>query len=102
MFRTTAPKFAALAFLSAVAVPSLSASPPPVHFRAELAAPTQEARAIAGGVVFRCEGTTCVAPESGDRPVRVCRELRREVGTVASFTHGGAALTAEDIAACNS
>lgn len=71
------------------------------HFEAQLAAPTQETRAIAGGVVFRCEGTTCSGPRSGDRPLRVCTELRREVGQIASFTVDGEAISESLLARCN-
>jgi len=52
-------------------------------------------------VVFRCDGTTCTGPRSGDRPLRVCSQLRRQVGTIASFTSGGEALPDSRLARCN-
>ncbi len=71
------------------------------HIVAQLAAPTDETRAIAGGVVFRCEGSTCTAPRSGDRPLRVCTELRREVGAIASFTINGEPISESLLDRCN-
>ncbi len=71
------------------------------HFRAELAAPAAQARPIAGGVVWRCAETSCTAPRTGTRPLRMCRELHQELGQIVSFEVAGAALTAEDLARCN-
>lgn len=71
------------------------------YFTVELAAPASEQRVIAGGVVFNCEGTTCVGPRSRTRPLRVCSELRREVGTIVSFTADGEALPESRLARCN-
>lgn len=91
-----------LAMAAFVLPTTLEARPaPPVHFVAELAAPAEEPRAIAGGVVFHCEGARCIAPRSGDRPIRVCRELKREVGQIASFTFGGNTLDAQQLEQCN-
>jgi hypothetical protein len=71
------------------------------YFSVELAQPTGEAQAIAGGVLFTCEGTACTGPRSGDRPLRVCSELRREVGQIASFAVRGEAVSADLLARCN-
>lgn len=70
-------------------------------YTAELTAPAKEARVIGGGVVWRCEGTTCVAGKGTSAPVTMCRKLVREVGAVASFTAKGEALAAEKLAQCN-
>jgi hypothetical protein len=73
------------------------------HFRAQLAAPSAEARAVAGGVVWRCAETSCTAPRTGGRPLRMCRELKDAVGQqIVSFEVAGAALSTEDLARCNS
>lgn len=102
MTRLATIALAAVFPLAAVASP-LAASPAATsnHYTAQLAAPTDEARAIAGGVVFRCEGSTCTGPRSGDRPLRVCTELRREVGTIASFTINGEPISDDLLARCN-
>lgn len=78
-----------------------AAQAPATYFQAQLSAPAADARVIAGGVVWRCEGTSCTAPESGKRPLRVCRELSREVGEISSFVINGEALEAERLARCN-
>ena len=72
-----------------------------IFYRAELVAPAAEARAVAGGVAWFCKGTTCVAGKGTSRPVRVCRSLAKEVGSVASFTAKGEALDDAALANCN-
>ena len=72
-----------------------------VFYTAELAQPATQERAIAGGVAWNCQGTTCVAPRGTSRPLRVCRELQREVGAVASFSAKGKRLDADKLASCN-
>lgn len=71
------------------------------YYRAELTQPATERTVIAGGVAWTCEGTTCVAGKGTSRPLRVCRELQRDVGEVASFTAKGEALEADKLARCN-
>ena len=92
---------ASLALTGAFAPAALQARANGAYFTAQLESPASEESVIAGGVVFRCEGTTCVAPRSNDRPLRVCSELRREVGTIASFNAGGDDLAASRLARCN-
>ncbi|WP_128891150.1 hypothetical protein [Erythrobacter sp. HKB08] len=70
-------------------------------YTAELAAPAKEARTVAGGVVWQCEGTTCVAAKGTSRPVVMCMRLNRELGDVASFKTKGKALADEKLARCN-
>ena len=90
-----------LATMVIAAPMALQASAPAPHYVAELAQPTDETRAIAGGVLFRCEGTRCIGPRSGHRPLRVCSQLRREVGDIASFSAGGEALSVQRLEDCN-
>lgn len=71
------------------------------HFRAQLATPAAQTRAVAGGVVWRCAETSCTAPRTGTRPLRMCRELRQEVGQIVSFEVAGVALASDDLARCN-
>ena len=72
-----------------------------VFYRAELAAPAPEARAVAGGVAWYCKDNVCVAGKGTSRPVRVCRSLSKEMGAVASFTAKGEALDEAKLATCN-
>lgn len=92
---------ASLALAGAFAPAALQARPDGAYFNVQLEAPASEQRVIAGGVVFTCEGTTCVGPRSRTRPLRVCSELRREVGTIASFSAGGEDLAESRLARCN-
>ncbi|WAT16799.1 hypothetical protein OZN62_07545 [Aurantiacibacter sp. MUD11] len=92
---------ASIALAGALAPAALQARSNPVYFTAELAAPASEERVIAGGVVFRCEGTTCTAPRGSERPLRVCSELRREVGAITSFAAGREDLSASRLGRCN-
>lgn len=102
MTRLSTIALSAAAIVAAATVPTaLSARTSAPYFTVELAQEAGEDQAIAGGVLFRCEGTTCTAPHSGDRPLRVCSELRREVGTIASFNAGGSLLSDRQLARCN-
>ncbi|VVS99813.1 CC_3452 family protein [Erythrobacter sp. EC-HK427] len=99
----TLPRLATIAATAALAMGAPLAAAPAfiAHYEVVLAQPTEEERVIAGGVVFACEGTACTGPRSSDRPLRVCSELRREVGTIASFTANGEALSESQLARCN-
>jgi hypothetical protein len=72
------------------------------YYSATLAAPADEASAVAGGVAWTCEGSTCVANKTSSRPLRICRGLNRKFGEVASFKVLGQAIPAEELAQCNS
>ncbi|QUL37699.1 hypothetical protein [Erythrobacter sp. JK5] len=71
------------------------------YYTATLAQPADESRAVAGGVAWACEGTTCVANKGTSRPMRICRGLAREFGEVTSFTAKGEELAADKLAKCN-
>lgn len=71
------------------------------YYRAELAAPATDRQALAGGLVWKCADTACAAPKGTSRPAIVCARLAKRVGPVVSFTAGGKALEADDLARCN-
>ncbi|TMM47163.1 CC_3452 family protein [Qipengyuania marisflavi] len=71
------------------------------YYTAELAQPADSRITVAGGVAWRCEGTTCKAKKGNSRPVRMCRELKRELGDVADFTTKGETLEAKLLERCN-
>lgn len=85
----------------ALAPAAVSAQAPAGRFVAQLASPAAEARVVAGGVIWRCQDTQCTAALNGTRPLRMCRELGRELGPVVRFEADGAALSDEDLARCN-
>lgn len=92
---------ATLALGLAFAPAALSAQAPAARYTAELASPSADARIIAGGVVWTCEGTSCSAPVSGARALRMCRDLNRKVGQIVRFDVAGTALEAADLTRCN-
>ena len=92
---------AAATLAAGFAPAALQASTSVPYFSVELAGHTEESEAIAGGVLFRCDGNVCTAPRSRDRALRVCSELRREVGIIARFSAGGSPLPAAQLARCN-
>ena len=72
------------------------------YYMVELAQPVEtRTTTIAGGVAWTCKGTTCVASKASSRPLRVCRELNRQHGTIANFIASGETLDAEKLAKCN-
>ena len=98
------PRFAVLAAMAvglSLAPAMTLAQAPAARFTAELAAPTADTRVVAGGIAWRCEGTTCSAPVNGTRPLRVCRELNRKLGQVVSFSAGDAVMDEAALVRCN-
>lgn len=81
--------------------PAIAQTPSKAYYTAELAQPASESRAIAADLVWACNGTSCVADKGTSRPLRICREVNRKFGTVATFTAKGEAMPAEDLAKCN-
>ena len=71
------------------------------YYRATLAAPAPEARMIARGTLWLCNGANCGARKDNSRPAIVCARLAREAGPVTAFSHGGEAFDAEELAECN-
>ena len=71
------------------------------YYNATLAAPAGDKTAVAGGVAWTCEGTTCVANKASARPLRICRGLNRKSGEIADFKVLGQAIEAEELAKCN-
>ena len=97
-------RFAAIATLAlglAFAPAALSAQAPAARYTAELVTPAAETRIIAGSVVWTCEGTSCSAPVSGARALRMCRDLNRKVGQIARFDVAGTPLAEADLTRCN-
>lgn len=70
-------------------------------YTAQLAAPAEETTVIAGGVAWKCQDTTCVAGKGTSRPLRMCRELQRDLGEVVAFTAKGEELEEAKLEKCN-
>lgn len=71
------------------------------YYRAELASPASDARFVARDVVWACKGASCIAGQGTSRPLIMCSALAKAAGQVASFTAGGKALDADELARCN-
>jgi len=99
--RSRSVALALVALGLSLAPAAISAQAPAARFSAELASPVADARVVAGGIAWRCEGTTCSAPVNGTRSLRVCRELARELGPVVRFSAGDAVMDEAELARCN-
>src|SRR3546814_15692635 len=71
------------------------------YYTAELATPADEARVVASGVAWRCEGTTCKACQGTSRALRICRGLKPEFGQVVNLTADGNLLSGDKQAKCH-
>lgn len=60
-------------------------------------------RVVSDGVLWRCDGTTCVAYVHNHPATffRACYRLARKIGTVASFETPAGAMSQEDLDRCN-
>lgn len=94
------PLTAALS-LAALAAAPLAAKDAGPYYRAELSQPAAEAKVIAGGVLWMCEGTKCVAGKGTARPEVMCKRLATETSPVVRFNFGGEELTGDGLARCN-
>lgn len=71
------------------------------YFQAELASPVEKTTEIVRGVIWTCEGTSCVGTKDTSRPVYTCTRLVRKMGNVTAFSVRNEALGSEDLAKCN-
>lgn len=57
---------------------------------------------IIDGARWSCDGATCTASGGTEQPAtRACRRVVQKFGPVTAFSYKGAALSAEQVAACN-
>lgn len=94
------PLALALTAAAALAVPAIAADGP-AHYRAELSAPAEKAKIVAGGLLWRCEGSECRAGKDNSRPLTVCRKLAKETSAIVRFSAAGSELPADELARCN-
>lgn len=86
--------------LALVAAPAV-ARDDGAYYRAELSAPAPDAKVIAGGVLWLCEGTQCAAGKGTARPAVMCKRLAEQTSAVVRFSADGEALAAADLMRCN-
>lgn len=94
------PLALALTAAAALAVPAFAADGP-AHYRAELSAPAEKTKVVAGGLLWLCEGSECRAGKDNSRPLTVCRKLARETAAIVRFSTAGSDLPADELARCN-
>jgi hypothetical protein len=96
-----------LRMLAVAAIVSLSFAgvanangPLTASLKAPVAAKT---KIVAGGAVYACEGSTCVALAAPARAATVagCKALVKEVGQLTAFSNGKRSVEGEDLATCN-
>jgi len=102
MFRPLPATLIPLAALAAgaLAAPAAARDNAP-YYQAELTAPAASNRVIAGGVLWFCDGTQCVAAKGSARPAVMCKRLAAETAPVARFSYEGKDLDGEELRRCN-
>ncbi|CAM3091744.1 hypothetical protein SPAN111604_03155 [Sphingomonas antarctica] len=91
--------FAASALSLGVSVQPAYAQAPVV--RAVTVAQLAPKTLVAGETLWNCGAEGCTTRALTSRPAIVCAQVAKQVGAVSSFSVGGAALSAEELAKCN-
>ncbi|MEI4506147.1 hypothetical protein WBQ88_04560 [Sphingopyxis sp. CCNWLW253] len=99
--RTPSFAFAGTALFGGLAFASAATAAGGTYYRAELASPAPQVRFVARDVVWACKDASCVAGQGTSRPLIMCSALAKAAGPVTSFSAGGKALEADDLARCN-
>lgn len=67
-----------------------------------LSAPTTQDHIVFDGAVWRCKADVCRSPQVKSLPpLRSCKRLARELGTITSFGYRGVKLSEDELAQCN-
>lgn len=101
MVRTLAivAAFAASALSLGVSVQPAYAQAPVV--RAVTVAQLAPKTLVAGETLWNCGTDGCTTRALTSRPAVACAQVTKQVGAVSSFSVGGAALSADELAKCN-
>lgn len=84
------------------AAPAVAQTPAATSLTLADAAKAPSRPLIIDGARWSCEGATCTASGGSEQPAtRACRRVVQRLGPVTAFSWKGAALTDEQIAACN-
>jgi hypothetical protein len=89
----------AAAFIAAasfLAAPAYAAT-----YSAKPAATPESAKIIGKDIRWSCAGGTCRGSTEASRPVILCQDLAKRAGRIESFAADGQALSAEQLAKCN-
>ena len=67
-----------------------------------LSAPTTRDHIVFDGAAWRCKSDVCRSPQVKSLPpLRSCKRLARELGTVTAFSYRGVVLSDAQLADCN-
>lgn len=86
---------ALFAIAAGLSTPAIASS-----YSASLAAP-ESSRIIAQDIVWNCGPAACQGATDNGRPVVLCQSLAKRAGRVDSFLVDGRALSADELAKCN-
>lgn len=91
----------AVAVLAATGSPAMAESKPQNGWLT-LSEPTTRDHIVFDGAVWRCKADICRSTQVKSLPpLRSCKRLARELGTITSFGYRGEVLSETDLAACN-
>ena len=91
----------AVVALAATGGPAMSETKPQNGWLT-LSAPTTRDHIVFDGAVWRCKSDVCRSPKVKSLPpLRSCKRLARELGTVTSFGYRGVVLSDTQLADCN-
>lgn len=86
-----------IAAASFVAVPAIAGS----YSAKPVTAPTSN-KIIGKDISWACAGGTCRGSTEESRPLILCQDLAKRAGRIESFVADGQALSADELAKCNS
>lgn len=89
---------AALATVGAFAVPVAAQAP---AYRAVPVVAVTAQNVVVGETLWKCGAEGCTTVKTTSRPAILCAQAVKKVGKLESFTVGGIAFGADDLAKCN-
>ncbi|HVJ72227.1 MAG TPA: hypothetical protein VM531_12095 [Sphingomicrobium sp.] len=90
-------RFAAFVAIATLASPALAGT-----YSAKLAAAPASAKIIGKDISWNCTADGCRGSTEASRPIIICEDLAKRAGRIEGFSADGKALTAEQLAKCNS
>ena len=91
----------AVAALAATGGPAMAESKPQNGWLT-LSAPTTQDHIVFDGAVWRCKADVCRSTQVKSLPpLRSCKRLARELGTITGFGYRGVTLSEAELADCN-
>lgn len=91
----------AVAALAATGGPAMAETKPEGGWLT-LSAPAAKDHIVFDGAIWRCKAEVCRASQVKSLPpLRSCKRLARELGSVISFGYRGVTLSTDQLAACN-